>query len=204
MKSIKVLVLMASAAMLISSSVMAYNFGGGGNDKGGNSQDQSQRQSQMQGQNQSQSNYSRNSNRNRATGIGVGVGYSEGSNADNAMTLNQTYEQEDNIRIKNTPDAYAPALTTSNGTCMGSSSVGGSGPGIGLSIGSTWTDKECTLRYNAEIMHNMGYKDAVVNIMCQSEVVASAAPTLCGKASTNEVAVNPEPVGNYVASNPFF
>jgi len=199
------LVIALVASMFIGS---AYGFGY--NPPSSDGQDQSQRQSQgqnqgqLQGQGQKQSNHSsnRNSNRNsnhnssnsnsRSTGVGIGVGvsYSEGSEAasgslsgassDNSVSISQTYEQEDNIRIKNTPDAYAPALTTSNGTCMGSVSAGGSGPGLGLSFGTTVKDESCNLRYNAEIINNMGFPKVAMKIMCQEPTVAKAAPELCG------------------------
>lgn len=183
----------------------------------GNDQNQSQKQGQLQGQAQGQlqgqaqgqaqgqgqfsinkngnynSNRNSNHNRNSATGVGVGVArsYSDGSSANNSMTNN--YEAVD-LR-DNTPDAYAPPLATSNGTCMGSSSIGGSGPGLGLSVGSTWRDDACSRRYNAQMMHALGHADVAVNIMCQDESVAQAAPHLCPQ---------PEQASSSETSNGFF
>ena len=142
-----------------------------------------------------------------ATGGSVGdtSSYSEGSDssvgntsADNSITINEaeipthTYvTHAGTTRIKNTPDVGAPPLTTSNGTCMGSTSVGGSGPGIGLSVGTTWTDDGCARRYDAEIMNNLGYTSVAINIMCQSDSVAKAAPELC-KVKEDDVSISSE------------
>ena len=53
--------------------------------------------------------------------------------------------------VKSAPTVYAPALaTTLTETCMGSTSGSGSGMGWGFSIGSTWTDKSCERRLNAD------------------------------------------------------
>lgn len=188
---------------LLCYSSLSYSFGLGG-DSLENKQGQAQGQGQTQGQGQAQGQLSvnRNNNRNsnRATGVGVGVAgsYSDGSTADNSMSLNQQYDAYDR---DNTPDAYAPALTTSNGTCMGSSSVGGSGAGLGVSIGSTWQDDSCTHRYNAKMLHDMGYKDVAVKIMCREVSVAESAPELCGQAQAVPVSAS----GNRpTAQNGFF
>src|SRR5271165_1109258 len=39
-----------------------------------------------------------------------------------------------------TSSAFAPPLTSSNDTCMGSSSMGATGMSFGVALGSTWTD----------------------------------------------------------------
>ena len=159
-----------SAGLIFAMDATALGFG----------TDNTNQQGQGQLQAQGQSSVNKNYNSNKATGVGVGIAaagaYSDGSAANNSMTLNQTHEAYDR---DNTPDAYAPPLTTSNGTCMGSSSIGGSGPGLGLSIGSTWTDDQCSARYNAKMLHDMGYKEVAVNIMCQIDSVAKAAGELC-------------------------
>jgi len=102
----KAIALLAIAASMVCGSVMAYDFGGGRDD--GMSQDQSQRQSQTDFN--FNDSYARSNSRSKS-----------GSNADNAMNLSQTYEQADDIKIRNTPSVVAPDLTTSNGTCHGSS-----------------------------------------------------------------------------------
>ena len=68
--------------------------------------------------------------------------------------------------IKNVPSVSGPALTTSNDTCMGSSSGSVNGPGFGLSIGSTWLDTNCKLLKNSRELWNMGMKAAAMALMC--------------------------------------
>lgn len=70
-------------------------------------------------------------------------------------------------RIRNTPSVSGPALTSSNDTCMGSSSGSANGPGIGISIGSTWTDGNCKMLKNARELWNMGMKFAAMKLMCK-------------------------------------
>lgn len=68
--------------------------------------------------------------------------------------------------IKNVPSVSGPALTTSNDTCMGSSSGSMNGPGFGVSIGSTWSDANCKLLKNSRELWNMGMKAAAMALMC--------------------------------------
>ena len=68
--------------------------------------------------------------------------------------------------IKNTPALFAPALTSSNDTCMGSTSGGVSTPGFGLSIGSSWVDTNCKMLKNSRELWNMGFKAAALALMC--------------------------------------
>lgn len=70
--------------------------------------------------------------------------------------------------------AYAAPLAASNGTCMGSTSVGGQGVTIGLSMGTTWTDAECNRRYNSIRMQELGQTKAAVALMCQDSDVRAA------------------------------
>ncbi|MFC6283074.1 MULTISPECIES: hypothetical protein [Polaromonas] len=68
--------------------------------------------------------------------------------------------------IKNVPSVSGPNLTTSNDTCMGSSSGSVNGPGFGLSMGSTWSDTNCKLLKNSRELWNMGMKAAAMALMC--------------------------------------
>lgn len=68
--------------------------------------------------------------------------------------------------LKNVPSVSGPALTTSNDTCMGSSSGSVNGPGFGLSIGGTWSDTNCKLLKNSRELWNMGMKAAAMALMC--------------------------------------
>jgi hypothetical protein len=78
----------------------------------------------------------------------------------------------DSHAIYNTDTRYAvgsaigPALTSSNDTCMGSSSVGAQGMSFGVSVGSTWEDKNCKMLKNAREMWNMGMRGAAIKLLC--------------------------------------
>ncbi len=69
--------------------------------------------------------------------------------------------------------AYAAPLAASNGTCMGSSSVGAQGT-FGLSFGTTWTDDSCDLRYDAEALRAVGQPAAAVARLCMKPEIAEA------------------------------
>ena len=70
--------------------------------------------------------------------------------------------------------AYAPALTSSNDTCMGSTSIGGQGVLFGLSFGTTWTDNDCITRKDARFIHNAGHRTVALSLMCGKESVRAA------------------------------
>ncbi len=76
-----------------------------------------------------------------------------------------------NSKIRNTPDVLGPALTSSNDTCMGSSSGGVATPGLGLSFGTTWVDTNCKMLKNSERLWNMGLKAAAVALLCTDEQI---------------------------------
>jgi hypothetical protein len=78
--------------------------------------------------------------------------------------------------------AYSAPLTAGSDTCMGSSSAGGQGIGFGLSLGTTWTDKNCVRLKNARELAMMGFRDAAVQLLCEDKAVAramAAAGTAC-------------------------
>lgn len=55
------------------------------------------------------------------------------------------------------PSFGVPALTTTlSETCMGSTSLGGSGAGFGFAVGSTWRDEACVRRLDARELRSMG------------------------------------------------
>lgn len=73
--------------------------------------------------------------------------------------------------------AWAAPLTASNGTCMGSSSMGAQGVGFGVSIGSTWNDAGCDRRYNAQALAAVGMRQAAVALLCQDPNIKAAMET---------------------------
>lgn len=62
--------------------------------------------------------------------------------------------------------AVAPPLTSSNDTCMGSTTLGASAVSFGFSAGTTWTAENCVMLKNAREMWNMGFKGAALARMC--------------------------------------
>jgi hypothetical protein len=68
--------------------------------------------------------------------------------------------------LKNVPSVSGPQLTTSNDTCMGSSSGSANGPGFGISFGTTWTDEQCKRLKMSRELWNKGMKAASLAIDC--------------------------------------
>lgn len=100
-------------------------------------------------------------------GVGVGTGNGNGFGNNNS---NYQYKAAD-IPVAT---AYAPALTTSNDTCMGSTSMGGQGLLLGISFGTTWTDDDCITRKDARFVHNAGHRTVALSLMCGKEAVRAA------------------------------
>jgi len=76
--------------------------------------------------------------------------------------------------IKNTPSIGLAALASSNDTCMGSISGGGSGPGFSIGLGSTYKDDNCVMLKNSRELWNMGMKGAAMALMCTDKNNAEA------------------------------
>jgi hypothetical protein len=82
---------------------------------------------------------------------------------------------EGGYSIASAPPVSAPALTTSfSDTCMGSTSVGASGMGGGLTIGTTWTDEDCQNRLNARMLQQLGQPLAAKEVLCNNKSVYEA------------------------------
>lgn len=126
-----------------------------GNSTNTNSQDQGQSQYQKQKQTANGGTASSNAigGQGGLGGSGTGVG-SQG----------QSVNVEAQKRAA--ASAFAAPLTSSNDTCMGSSTGALQMPGVGVSIGSTWTDKNCMMLKNSREMWNMGLKEAALARMC--------------------------------------
>jgi hypothetical protein len=86
----------------------------------------------------------------------------------NADATRDAARSMSDIKIRNTPNVSAASLTSSNDTCMGSVSAGGSGPGLGLSFGTTYKDENCVMLKNSREMWNMGFKAAAIALMCNN------------------------------------
>ena len=76
---------------------------------------------------------------------------------------------------RNTPAVLAPGLAAAGiETCLGSNSVGGAGPGFGVTIAGTITDRGCNLRLYSRTLYSMGHKLAATQILCNDPDVAAA------------------------------
>jgi hypothetical protein len=73
-----------------------------------------------------------------------------------------------------TSSALAPALTSSNDTCMGATSLGATGMSFGVSLGSTWTDNNCKMLKNARELWNQGNHAAAMAMMCTDDDIRYA------------------------------
>ena len=133
--------------------------------------------------NNSTNNLSSGGNTQSATQTNTGNNSSNAANG-NSVTVNGdtvTYKAQDRNPVST---AYAAPLTASNGTCMGSTSGGIQGIGLGISVGSTWTDSSCDMRYDAEALRAAGLPGAAQARLCQKPEIAVAmedAGTPCPK-----------------------
>ena len=91
--------------------------------------------------------------------------------------------------VKNVPNVSGPNLITSNDTCMGSSSGGVSGPGFGVSLGSTWTDEQCKRLKMSRELWNKGMKAASLAMDCMDPAAKTALEltgTKCPQSMTSQ------------------
>lgn len=108
---------------------------------------------------------------------------SSSSNPSNNQSL--TINNPNNITFRNVPNISGIPLTSSNDTCMGSSSGSFAGPGIGVGFGTTWVDNNCKMLKNSRELWNMGMKSAAIALLCKDsdnraalEVTGYKCPTI--------------------------
>ncbi|WP_252374476.1 hypothetical protein [Hydrogenophaga sp. 2FB] len=91
--------------------------------------------------------------------------------------------------LKNTPSVSGPNLTTSNDTCMGSSSGSVNAAGIGFGFGSTWSDENCKRLKMSRELWNKGFRAASLAIDCMTPEAREALEmtgTKCPQSMTEE------------------
>lgn len=145
-----------------------------------------QHQSQAQGQAQQQG---------QAQGQGQSQSY-EGSSSASISVSGTSFERY-------APPVGAPALTSAGtGVCLGSVSIGLSGPMAGASFGITKVDRGCERRSGAALLYQMGYKDAAIRLLSNDdeirEALGIAAPA---KAARTETPAVVQPASLQVQSN---
>lgn len=69
--------------------------------------------------------------------------------------------------------AYAPSINPT-ATCMGSSTAGGQGMSIGLSMGSSWESENCMYLETARSFEQAGHKADAMAVRCQTKYAKSA------------------------------
>jgi hypothetical protein len=83
-------------------------------------------------------------------------------------------EYQGDYTVKNVPSVNGPNLTTSNDTCMGSTSGSVNGPGFGVGIGTTWTDEHCKNLKMSRELWNKGMKAASLALDCENAMARKA------------------------------
>lgn len=81
--------------------------------------------------------------------------------------------QRGTVTIRNTPDLSLSNIAPT-APCMGGTSVGGTGAGFSIGIGTTWKDGDCSLRETARSFAGLGLTQDAVAILCASEYAAAA------------------------------
>jgi hypothetical protein len=111
-----------------------------------------------------------NSNANASAGSYSGGGSAQGVGSQGqslSIDSHAVYQAQQRNPVST---AVAPALSSSNDTCMGSTSVGASAVAFSVSFGSSWTDNNCLMLKNAREMWNMGFRGAALARMCMDDL----------------------------------
>ncbi|HEX7867107.1 MAG TPA: hypothetical protein VF555_19285, partial [Variovorax sp.] len=95
-------------------------------------------------------------------------------NVNSSGATTSTIDYRGSYTIKNVPSVNGPNLTTSNDTCMGSTSASANGPGVGLSFGTTWTDEHCKRLKMSRELWNKGMKAASLAMDCMDPAAMAA------------------------------
>jgi hypothetical protein len=133
-----------------------------------------------------------NNNRGFGNGNGNGNGNANGNGNGNGNTSSATIN---NHEARNTPSVFAPGLASAGvESCLGSSSMGGSVAGFGISFGSTMVDRGCQIRLYARTLFALGYRRAATQILCNDpEVMQALAFEGVSCLESNNMAPEPQP-----------
>jgi hypothetical protein len=118
---------------------------------------------------------------------------SSNQNINNTGATTSTLDYQGSYTIKNVPSVNGPNLTTSNDTCMGSTSASANGPGVGISFGTTWTDEHCKRLKMSRELWNKGMKAASLAMDCMDSAAMAALEmtgTKCPQSMTAEERVS--------------
>ena len=109
-----------------------------------------------------------------ATGTGTANAnsgsYSQSGAAIMQDQTNRSISVSNNSIPRQAPSMGAPGLAAAAiETCLGSVSIGASGPGAGLSFGTTVPDDNCNARLNARALQALGHPSAAIVLLCQND-----------------------------------
>lgn len=102
------------------------------------------------------------------------------SSSDNEVLSKQKNKQSTTVSVGGDAAVRVPVSTANapsinpTATCMGSSTAGGQGMSIGLSMGSSWESENCMYLETARSFEQAGYKEDALAIRCQSKYAALA------------------------------
>ena len=105
--------------------------------------------------------------------------------------------------VRNVPSVSGVPLTTSNDTCMGSSTGSANGPGFGLSVGTTWSDTNCKMLKNSRELWNMGMRAASLALMCTDEANKNALELTGFTCPTKQAVKPPQAAVTYDVNDPY-
>lgn len=167
-------------------------------------QAQGQMQGQAQGQSQGQSQNTSSNSSSTANNALSNVGNAQSSAAVSGAVSNNIQYVSEAQKRNPVSTAWAPALTSSNGTCMGSTSAGGQGVTVGLSFGTTWTDEACNSRYDAISLNALGLREAAIERLCQRDDMRKAIEASGGKCKAEGEASNKSSAIADQVSTPYY
>ena len=108
--------------------------------------------------------------------------------------LKQKIDYSGSYKLENVPAMAAPGLTTTlTETCMGSTSGAFAIAGLGVSGGTTWTDKNCVRRLDAREIRAMGAAEVAKELMCTGENNYNAFKRAAKKLNKPSLACVPNP-----------
>lgn len=108
---------------------------------------------------------------------GAVSGAASQSNPSNNQSINfnsAPVQERKTKKIRNNPDVIVPGVVATQGTCMGSVSIGGSALGFGVGGGATFVDADCQIRSAGLLLHQIGELAAAKQVLCQLAHVAVA------------------------------
>lgn len=116
-----------------------------------------------------------NGNAGSGTGNSNGNGNGNGNGSNNSFAGGSANNLVTVRQRRQAPSVVPPGLAAAGiESCLGSTSVGGAGPGFGITIGGTMVDRGCNLRLFSRTLDALGHRVAATQILCNDPEVAQA------------------------------